>query len=176
MAARHRATVRGFVLRVVGDTALADDLTQETFVRAQRAAATFRGEASKRSWLCAIALNLCRDHFRSAARAPQPAPDPAILERLAADDDLEDGLLQREMSACITAYLLRLPAPQRDAVALHDMAGLTHGEVAASLGVSEANSRVLVHRGRAALRVLLERDCKLSLDGDPIPCERKPSQ
>ncbi len=66
----HRPLVRAFALRHVGDEALADDLTQETFLRAERSRSSYRGEASERSWLCAIALNLIRDHFRTAGRAP----------------------------------------------------------------------------------------------------------
>ncbi len=53
------------------------------------------------------------------------------------------------------------------------MGGLTHREIATALGLSEAASRVYLHRGRKALRALLERDCILTLGDDPIPCERR---
>jgi RNA polymerase sigma-70 factor (ECF subfamily) len=172
---REREAVRRFVLRMVRDGALAEDLTQETFARATPAREGFRGEASGRSWLFAIALNLCRDHFRAAARRPDARPDPGALDRLLAPVDVEQGVLSAEMSACIADYLFRLPEPQRDVLALHDMAGLKHREIAAALGLSEANSRVQLHRGRKALRRLLERNCLLSLGDDPVPCERKPA-
>ncbi len=54
------------------------------------------------------------------------------------------------------------------------MPRLTHPEIAALLDISEANSRVILHRGRKALRPLLEESCILSFDGDGIPCERRP--
>ena len=77
------------------------------------------------------------------------------------------------MSACVVEYVMRLPAQQRDVVALHDMAGFEHAEIGSILGATGANSRVLLHRGRAALRKLRESDCALT-PGNSIPCERKP--
>jgi len=170
----HRPAVWGFVFRHVGDQTLADDLTQETFLRVQRSSAAHRGEASERSWLCAIALNVIRDHFRAAGRVPQATSSPPALERVASDEDGERALLESEMAACIGEFLLQLAQPQHDVVALHDMAGLTHREIAAVLDLSVANSRVLLHRGRAALRGILKENCTLAFEGDEVPCERKP--
>jgi RNA polymerase sigma-70 factor (ECF subfamily) len=155
-AAEHRQAVRGFALRLVGDAALADDLAQETFLRAQRSSSGHRGEASLRSWLFA-------------------ASDSGAPEKLACGgEDAEQSLLQREMSTCIGEFLFRLPHPQCDVVALHDTAGLAHHEIALLLDISVANSRVLLHRGRAALREILKENCVLSFDGDDVPCERRP--
>jgi RNA polymerase sigma-70 factor (ECF subfamily) len=157
----------------LGDEALADDLTQETFLRAERSRSSYRGEASERSWLCAIVLNLIRDHFRAAGRIPATTTAPQALDRVSSDEDGEHALLESEMAACVGEFLLQLPQPQHDVLALHDMAGLTHPEIAAVLDLSVANSRVLLHRGRAVLRKILEQNCTLSFDGDSIPCERK---
>jgi RNA polymerase sigma-70 factor (ECF subfamily) len=169
----HRPLVRAFVLRHVGDEALAEDLTQETFLRVERSSSGHRGEASERSWLCAIALNLIRDHYRAAGRVPDTTSAPQALDGVDSGEDGEHALLESEMAACVGEFLLELPRPQHDVLALHDMAGLTHPEIAAAVGLSVANSRVLLHRGRAALRAILERNCTLSFDGDSIPCERK---
>jgi RNA polymerase sigma-70 factor (ECF subfamily) len=171
--ASHRTAVRAFVLRLVGNEALADDLTQEAYVRAQKTKAGLHKTSSEKSWLFSIALNTVRDHYRASKRAPAAVPDPAILDQLPAGDEPEHAVLQSEMSSCIVEYAMRLPDRQREVVALHDMAGLTHAEIGSTLGVSEANSRVLLHRGRAALRELLESGCVLT-PGDSIPCERKP--
>ncbi len=173
----HREAVRRFVLRHVGNEAIADDLTQETFLRVQRSSGTYRGDASPRSWLCAIALNVVRDHFRAAGRlGGETSPDPTEPEELPSGEDGERALLESEMSACIGEYLLELPRPQYDVVALHELAGLTHSEIASVLGISLANSRVLLHRGRAALREILRRNCTLSFGDDGVPCVRKPCE
>ncbi len=81
--------------------------------------------------------------------------------------------MQKEMATCIGRYVLQLPERQLEAVALHDMGGLGHAEIALHLGISEGNARVLLHRGRAALRRILEEHCVLSFD-DSIPCEPRP--
>ncbi len=172
--AAHRQAVWRFVLRHVGDEALAEDLTQETFVRVERSSSTHRGESSEWSWLCAIALNVVRDHFRAAGRIPDSSSVAEVMDGVRSDEDGEHALLESEMAACIGEFLVQLPHPQHDVVALHDMAGLTHPEIASVLGISVANSRVVLHRGRAALRETLRRNCVLSFDGESVPCERKP--
>jgi RNA polymerase sigma-70 factor (ECF subfamily) len=158
---------------VLGDPALAEDLAQETFLRAERTRARYRGQASVKTWLFSIALNLARDQFRATARRGPPA-DLAAAENLpSAELGAELAAMQKEMSTCIGRYVLQLPGRQREAVALHDIGGLDHAQLALHLGVSEGNARVLLHRARAALRRLLEEHCILSFD-DRIPCEPRP--
>ena len=72
--AAHRAKVRGVLVRLVRDEALAEDLVQEALLRATRASESSRGEAAPATWLTAIALNLARDHFRSVKRMPPAEP------------------------------------------------------------------------------------------------------
>jgi RNA polymerase sigma-70 factor (ECF subfamily) len=171
--AQHRDALLGFIWRMVGARDLAEDLTQDTLLRAEQNRASFRGQASPRTWLFAIAVNACRDHFRARARnAPRPL-DLAPAERLPANEDLEQAFAQTEMGSCIAGYLFQLPERQREIVALHDMGGLDHGEISRLLGISESNARVLLHRGRAALRTLLEKHCTLAFD-DTVPCEPRP--
>jgi RNA polymerase sigma-70 factor (ECF subfamily) len=172
----HRPAIVAFVNKLVGSPALAEDIAQETFLRATRKAAKFRGEASPQSWLSAIAMNLVRDHFRKNARLPETVDDPTVLETVPdCQDSSEQTILKQEMSSCIARYAAQLPHPQYDVVVLHDMAGLNHREIAAELDLSEANSRVLLHRGRDALRQILENNCVLSLGQDDIPCEPAPN-
>jgi RNA polymerase sigma-70 factor (ECF subfamily) len=175
-AGRHRDAVRRFLLRLVRDEALAEDLVQEVFLRAQRTRSPHRGGASERSWLCAIGLNLVRDHYRASSRNPAAANESDACDRLScdADEDPEKQVMEAEMTDCIAEFVVQLPRPQCDVVALHDAGGLTHAEIAALLDVSEANSRVILHRGRKALRALLEEGCVLSFDSDGTPCERRP--
>lgn len=169
--AASRGIVRGILLRMVRDPALADDLVQEAFLRAQRAMATMRGEAEPGTWLAAIALNVARDHFRAAKRHPQGA-QLEEAEAVASTDAPEREVLQAEMSGCILGHVTRLPERQRNAVLLHHFGGLGHGEIASTLGVSEGNARVILHRGLASLRESLGRECRLDF-GDEIPCERR---
>ena len=168
----YRPAVVAFVLKLVGNHSLAEDIAQETFIRATQKADKFRGASSLKSWVIAIALNLVRDHFRKINRQPQTTEDTSVLEAIADDsENSEQTIMKKEMSSCIAGYASQLPRPQYDVVIMHDMADLSHREIATQLNLSEANSRVLLHRGREALRVILEKNCVLSLGQDSIPCE-----
>jgi RNA polymerase sigma-70 factor (ECF subfamily) len=173
--AAHRESVWGFVLRQVGERSLAEDLTQETLLRAGRSIGAWRGEAALRSWIFSIAVNVVRDHVRGLQRALESTSLIVAAEQASPEVGPEQSLLESEMAACIDGYVSRLPRLQHHVLALHDMAGLTHAEIAAVLGVSAGHSRVLLHRGRTALRRVLEEDCLLSFGGEGVPCERKPA-
>lgn len=171
----HHQAVRAFVLRLTSDAALADDITQETFIRAQRTNKPHRGDAKELSWLSAIAINLVRDQYRASHRKPKTTSEPEAFDHLrSSEDDAETVILKNEMSKCVAEYLLLLPHPQYDVVALHDMVGLSHAEIADHLDISVANARVILHRGHEALQKILEENCHLSIGSDEIPCERRP--
>jgi RNA polymerase sigma-70 factor (ECF subfamily) len=143
--AAHHDKVRSVLLRLVKDPALADDLLQETLLRAIRTSSPLRGDASPDTWLTAIALNVTRDHFRSSRRIPPFASLDEAAE-LPAGSRPDRELLQREMSDCILAQVAQLPERQRDALLLHQLAGFSHREIAERLGISEGCARVTLHR------------------------------
>ena len=169
--AAHRNKARGVLVRLVKDEALADDLVQEALLRGTRSAARLRGDASPATWLTAIALNLARDHFRAAKRTPL-FTSLVEAEDVPAPDRPEADILQAAMSGCILGHVARLTGRLREAVMLHHFAGLSHREMAQASGVSEANARVILHRGLAALRASLRRECVLDFRDD-IPCDRR---
>jgi RNA polymerase sigma-70 factor (ECF subfamily) len=169
--ASYRTFVRRILAKRVKDYALADDLSQDVLLRAMRAAGAMRGDASPTTWLTAIALNVVRDHFRAARRAP-PAAALTQAEQLPAPAQPELDLLKIEMSDCILGHVARLPGRQRDAVLMNHFAGFGHCEIGTALGISEANARVVLHRGLKTLRTSLTRECNLDFDDD-IPCDRR---
>ncbi len=168
----HRPAIVAFVTRMVADPALGEDLTQETFIRASRSIDKLRDAKSSRSWLHSIALNLVRDNFRVQQRTPTSTSDEAVIEQLVdRSESQEEGVLKKEMGECIGRHLQTLPQLQYDVLVLHDMAGLNHSEIANQLDLSLANTRVILHRGRAAFQKILEKNCVLTLGKDSIPCE-----
>lgn len=169
----HRPAVRAFLLKVVGNDALAEDLTQEVFIRALRTSSEHRQLSTLKTWLCSIALNLARDHFRSQSRK-QAFDAKEKFQEEPSEEGEESKALKLEMANCIGEYLLGLPTPQPEVIAYHDMAGMTHAEIADTLGITVANSKVILHRGREALRKSLKENCILDLKGENIPCERRP--
>jgi RNA polymerase sigma-70 factor (ECF subfamily) len=170
---QHRPWLLRLLRRLTGDPALAQDLVQETFVKAIANRGP-RELAKLRSWLAAIAINTARDTARKASRRYEVAATEGLHTIVDEAPGPQASLLRTEMNVCIAEFVDRLPRPQRQVVALHDLVDLTHQEIADRLAITEANSRVLLHRGRSNLRELLEEGCVLEFAGDPVPCERKP--
>lgn len=169
--AAHRTFVRRILTKRVNDHALADDLSQDVLLRAMRAADAMRGDASPTTWLTAIALNLARDHFRAARRAP-PTAVLTEAEQIPAPTQPDHDLLKAEMSDCILGHIARLPGRQRDAVLMFHFADFEHREIGTVLGISPGYARVILHRGLRTLRTSLDHECNLDF-GDDIPCERR---
>lgn len=143
----HQQAVFAYFLRVVGNRQDAEELAQETFVRACGAAVRFRGDSKVSTWLFGIARRVLLEAARAglferrpelADRAAPPAGDPD--ERL----DLERALAS-------------LGVGDREALVMIDVLGFEPIEVAAMVGVTPEAFRVRLHRARARLREAYER-------------------
>jgi RNA polymerase sigma-70 factor, ECF subfamily len=145
---RHAGRVNSYLRRMVGPAA-ADDLTQATFLSVVRSADRFHRGARFRPWLYTIAGNAARDHARRA-RFEQPT-DSGELPEQAAETLLPDPVLERAVQRALAA----LPLAQREAIVLHRFEGLSFGEIAETLGLSESAVKVRAHRGYVQLRRLL---------------------
>lgn len=139
--------------RLCGDHQEAEDLTQETFIRAYRALGEFdRGrfeELRLSSWLWTIALNLGRNHLRNRSRRPtlvEMHANPVV-------DDPEPPDL-----AAWDTRLSTLPANQRRAVVLRHVVGLGIGEIAEATGRPEGTVKADIHRGLDRLRRVMEQE------------------
>ncbi|NYF57291.1 sigma-70 family RNA polymerase sigma factor [Micromonospora purpureochromogenes] len=124
------------------DPDTADDLTQETYLRAFRALAGFEGRASARTWLLGIARRACADHLRTVVRRRR------LDERLAAD--AHTGRPHPDPAGHLGAADLvrRLPAERREAFVLTQLLGLSYAEAAAVAGVPVGTIRSRVARAR----------------------------
>jgi RNA polymerase sigma-70 factor (ECF subfamily) len=169
IAGRYRASIYRYILRLVGDPARADDLTQETFLRVHRRIGGLRDPAAVEAWLYRIATNLCYDTFRQREHRSPPTPLVALGEGSAALSDEAalhpDQLLdQNEMSDCVLRFLSDLPDSQREVLLQHDLQGFTGPEIADRLGLTIHNVKIRLHRARVALRAALSEGCDFSRD------------
>jgi RNA polymerase sigma-70 factor, ECF subfamily len=156
-----------YILSMIRDTAEAEDLTQETFLRAYRSRDSLRDEGAQTSWLYRIATHVCLDRLRQYARRNPKESDTDIDQVDIAEPDapsLQKVIEQDEMSACVQRYLNRLSDSYRAVILLHDMHELTTPEIARLLGESLANVKIRVHRARVKLRATLEAGCDFSYD------------
>lgn len=165
IVAAHQGRVRALLRRLCGgDTHRADELAQETFIRAWQALPGFRGEALLATWLYRIAVHTARAEARlgreRVARASQtidagddaaaPPDGAARMERHAAWDRAQDGA--QDWSLDLARALVALPEPQREALSLCYFADLAHPDAAAAMGVPLGTLKSHLARGKARLR------------------------
>lgn len=138
----HTPALYALALRLTGgDRTEAEDLVQESWVRAVRGLSSFRARSALRSWLCGLLVNVRRERIRVDWRTVD-APD---IEPATEADGPDDALdLERAIGA--------LPEGARDVFVLHDVYGYTHREIAEMLGVVEGTSKSQLTRARALLR------------------------
>ena len=148
----HGDAVFGLALRRVGDRGLAEDLAQETFLRAWRARASYRGETSVRGWLCTIAVNVVRDWARRRSRRPTESFEPVVVDVGSSADDPAARAEVAEAIERLRAALGLLPANHREMFLLRERDGLSYAEIASVLacpigtvmsGLARARERLL---------------------------------
>lgn len=180
---RHNAALLRLALSFVPSRAVAEEVVQETWLGVVQGIGRFEGRSSLKTWLFRILVNRAKTRgererrtvpFSSLANT-EAASDETLVEadRFLPSDDLWAGhwaasprswagepgerLLAKETTKVITHAIDALPEGQRAVVSLRDVAGWSSGEVCDELGISEANQRVLLHRGRTKVRTALER-------------------
>nr|WP_239157993.1 RNA polymerase subunit sigma-70 [Streptomyces sp. SID13726] len=177
---RYRREIQVHCYRMTGSYDEAEDLVQETFLRAWRAWGGFQGRASARIWLYRIATNACLDLLRRTARRPrryEPVPGmrhgdgepPVRVTWLQPypDDEMpladeherpESAAVSREtLELVLLAAIQHLPPRQRAALVLRDALGLTAAETAEAMDTSVASVNSALQRARPALREQLPR-------------------
>jgi RNA polymerase sigma-70 factor (ECF subfamily) len=152
------------VVRMVPDPDQASDAVQEAFFSAYRNMASFRG-GSVRSWLSRIAVNAAMDTQRARKRRPvQPYPeleDESWQPPAGEDADPIQSALGNERTQALSVALAGITPDQRTAIVLFDVEGYDYGEIAEMTGVSLGTVKSRIHRGRLALRALLEERMEL---------------
>ena len=183
VADRYRSSIHHYVLRLVGDSSLADDLTQETFLRVHQHLAELKDPAALEGWLYRIATNVSYDRLRQRAHR-EPALPLLSSDESRNDAVVEDGALrpdqlleQKEMGDCVLRFLAGLSPTHREVMLLHDLQGYTDPEIAQMLSLSLQNVKIRLHRARAGLRAALSEGCHFAHDDRGVfVCEPKPPE
>ena len=152
---RYQSRMFQLVRILTSGDADAEDLVQDTFVRAYRAIGQFRGDSTFRTWLHRIAVNVVRSHAarRSSRGDTDRGDDEAEAGHIAANEDLENAVVRRRM---IDQALARLPPDLRLMITLRDVQGLEYREIALITGVPIGTVESRIFRGRRRLRPMLE--------------------
>ena len=162
---RYQDRLVRLVESTVGSRAVAQEVTQDTWLAVLRGVDRLEGRSSFKTWLFNIALNRARSAAHKEHRAGRPdetvgderfdkngawatPPEPWA-------DRVDDRMIAHDLADRVRALLQQLPEQQRAVITLRDVEGVSSEDVTRLLGVSEGNQRVLLHRGRAKLRALL---------------------
>jgi RNA polymerase sigma-70 factor (ECF subfamily) len=172
LLSRYDGSLRRVARSFVRTSTAVEEVVQETWLGVVNGLSRFEGRSSLKTWIFTILANRARTRaVRDARTVPfsaleeddLPAVDPSAFgedghwrsapARLEADP--ESGLLSAELRGRLLEALDELPDQQRAVVTLRDVVGLSSSEVCDALELTEANQRVLLHRGRARMRAAL---------------------
>ena len=141
----HSASIYRLALRLTESPADAEDLVQETFLRAWRGIRRFRGESRYRTWLVRILLNAAANRRRALGRAAPPEPPPGP------NGDPAEATVRRELLRRVLDAVQALPRRQRETILLRARGGLSLDEIAEVLGIGKGVVKVHLHRARRKL-------------------------
>jgi RNA polymerase sigma-70 factor (ECF subfamily) len=176
LVTRHKDKVYAILLRLVRDPDAAEELAQETFVRAWRGLGGFRGESLFGTWLVQIAIHLARDRMRERRRNRTVSLDE-LLEKSADDSvlmDIRSGrdalseISDRDMIRRLEAALDDLPAAYREVFVLHHIEDVPYEEIASMTGDSVGSLKVRAHRARRLLKDAISPDAEFVAPGDIV--------
>ena len=165
----HRAHMFAIALSLLRNYADAEEVAQDTFVRAYRGLAHFRGEASLGSWLHCIALNLSRNRYRGVFRRRRHEADSldralgdegeaVFADRVASDvPDPASEAVNREFSEHVAVCMGKLGARQREILDQRSLLGRSYEEIGEALGLTVGTVKSRLARAREDLRGLLAR-------------------
>jgi RNA polymerase sigma-70 factor (ECF subfamily) len=155
----HKKRIYSLCMRMVGNAAEAEDMTQETFLQLHRKIATFRGDSAFSTWLHRLAINVVLMHLRkkglsliSMDEAMEPDPKGSSSRGFGARDLSLSGSIDR---MALEQAVSDLPAGYRLVFVLHDIEGYEHHEIASMLDCSVGNSKSQLHKARLTLRETL---------------------
>ncbi|MFX0117548.1 MAG: RNA polymerase sigma factor, partial [Candidatus Hodarchaeota archaeon] len=158
----HCDRVKKFIVSLVKDEWVADDLFQETFLRVQKNLDQVKDPSKLSSWIFQIAYNLSRDHFRQSKKILTPIEqhETEVFSIPCFQKELE----KHEMGQCVQDQIMLLPESLRAALVLFDIMDFSHQEISEVLGISVENVKVRLHRARKKLKAILEQKCRFELD------------
>ena len=166
---KYRAAMLSIALSYVPSRAVAEEVVQDAWIGVLRGIGVFEGRSSLRTWLFRILINRAisagtRERRSVPVDDMRPVVDASRFDAAGNwkvppepwADLVEDRATAAKMAARIVAAIEELPLRQKEVVTLRDVQCLTSSEVCAALGISAANQRVLLHRGRSKLRQVIE--------------------
>lgn len=179
----YQKPIYNYVLRMMRDDDIAEELSQEIFIKAFNNLSSFRGDSKISTWIYQIATNTCLDYFRTSHYKKSKSTD-LLDEDIVADEtrsedisrilSLEESMIKSEMAECIRDYIESLPGDYRTVIILHDLEGFKNREIAGILNCSLDQVKIRLHRARKKLQSILASNCDFYRDeNDVLCCDKK---
>ncbi|MCX6057084.1 MAG: RNA polymerase sigma factor [Chloroflexi bacterium] len=165
--------LKSFIVRMTASVQDAEDIVQETYIKAHAKLNTFRGESSLKTWVFSIASNLARDLLRSKKRWPETVTDICREESLGNPQFFQEALQIRQTSPqgnfeikehialCFTCVSKSLPLEQQLALLLKEVYGFSMKEIASILNQTEAMVKYYLHTSRSRMIEVFDQRCSL---------------
>lgn len=179
----YQKPIYNYVLRMVRNREIAEELTQEIFIKAYKNLSSFRGDSKISTWIYGIATNACLDYFRTSEFKKSEKTGAVILDILPEEADsegikkilsIEEDLIKTEMADCIRDYIESLSGEYRTVIILHDLEGFKNREIAKLLGCSIDAVKIRLHRARKKLQSILALNCTFYHDeNNVLHCDKK---
>lgn len=155
----HYRGVYNTAYRMLGASSAASDATQAVFVRVWEALSSFRGDATFRTWLYRITMNVCLDEIRRRKKEPLSLTEDDDEGEPAGERDMPDHsdepartTEQRELQRLVQDAIVRLPEDFRTVIVLYDLRGLSYQEISETLEIPLGTVKSRLNRARQALR------------------------
>src|ERR1044071_1354765 len=157
---RHYRRVYSICLRMTGNVAEAEDLTQEVFIQLHRKLDSFRGESQFTTWLHRLTVNQVLMHFRKRSVRSELTTDDGEMPDSVDPDTINPEAMPIVDRIGLENAIAQLPTGYRTVFVLHDVEGYEHEEIARILGCSAGTSKSQLHKARMKLRRLLQQRAK----------------
>jgi RNA polymerase sigma-70 factor (ECF subfamily) len=153
---KHYRRVYSICLRMTGNVAEAEDLTQEVFIQLHRKLSSFRGESAFTTWLHRLTVNQVLMHFRKRSVKSELTTEDGEMPDSIDPDTINPEAMPIIDRISLESAIAQLPPGYRTAFVLHDVEGYEHEEIARILGCSPGTSKSQLHKARLKLRRLIQ--------------------
>ncbi|PLX23719.1 MAG: RNA polymerase subunit sigma-24 [Marinilabiliales bacterium] len=171
-----------YLARILNDKDLAEDFTQDVFIRVNENLQKFEGRSKISTWIYKIATNAAHDYFKSASfqKGTKQTVGGEFLEENKEDKNVWTGdksaisdqvLEKKEMNSCIKRYVQDISENYRTVFVLSEYEGLKNKEIADILGLSIDTVKIRLYRARTQLKKKMEEGCRITYEEDGISCD-----
>ena len=176
--------IHRYLFNILNDKELAEDFTQDVFIRVNEGLIKFEGRSKLSTWIYKIATNLARDYYKSATyqKGTRQTFSESFIEEHKKDKNVwtvdkselsDQVLVKKEMNNCIKRYVQDISENYRTVFVLSEYEGLKNQEIGDILELSLDTVKIRLYRARTQLKKKMEEGCHITYENNGISCDEK---